>query len=71
MYGTYVILSNWDESLKKKYNCLHCTTKLDVDANFTENYTFVQDVGRNNVFPNLQIVYFFNVMLIVISDSKQ
>ena len=37
----------------KKYNCLLCTTKLDVDANFTENYTFVQGVGRNKVFPNL------------------
>ena len=39
--------------VKKEYNYLHCTTKLDMDANFAENCTFCQGMGRNNGVPNL------------------
>ena len=39
--------------VKKKNNCLHCITKLDMDLNFAENHTFCQGIGRNNGVPNL------------------
>ena len=47
------LINLWLKLKQLQLFALYKQTRRDMDANFAENYTFFQGLGRNNVVPNL------------------